>query len=92
LLQPNANEVDLKRFIGEYLNESSEEVESASSNSRLNSMTPMLEQGFGCLTAGLAFMHEKKIRHKDIKLRNISVHGVVFLYTDSGYAFDSKYN
>jgi TolA-binding protein len=43
---------------------------------------------FGCLTRALAFLHEQKIRHKDIKPSNILVHGGNVLFTDFGLAFD----
>lgn len=51
-------------------------------------MQSTLKQAFGCLASALAFMHMKKIRHKDIKPRNILIHdGSVFL-TDFGTARD----
>jgi TolA-binding protein len=43
---------------------------------------------FGCLAQALAFLHEQKIRHKDIKPSNILVHGGNVLFTDFGLAFD----
>ncbi len=43
---------------------------------------------FGCLITGLDYMHEKQIRHKDIKPGNILVHGEKFMFTDFGLAFD----
>ncbi|USP79752.1 hypothetical protein yc1106_07026 [Curvularia clavata] len=43
---------------------------------------------FGCLARALEFLHDQKIRHKDIKPSNILVHGGKVLYTDFGLALD----
>ena len=43
---------------------------------------------FGCLTAGLAYIHSKNIRHRDIKPANILVKGEDILFTDFGIAKD----
>ncbi|KAF2786511.1 kinase-like protein, partial [Melanomma pulvis-pyrius CBS 109.77] len=43
---------------------------------------------FGCLTAGLAYIHSKNIRHRDIKPANILVKGEHVLFTDFGIAKD----
>jgi len=43
---------------------------------------------FGCLARALAFLHEQRIRHKDIKPSNILVHSGNVLFTDFGLAFD----
>lgn len=53
-------------------------------------MKHVIRQGFGCLASGLAFMHRKRIRHKDVKPQNILVHQGTFIYTDFGYSFDSN--
>lgn len=52
-------------------------------------MRTTLEKAYGCLAGALAFIHENKIRHKDIKPRNILVHRGGVLYTDFGLSFDS---
>ena len=49
---------------------------------------PLLRSFFGCLTTGLRFLHDKSIRHKDIKLQNILVHKQNVLLTDFGLARD----
>lgn len=51
-------------------------------------MTAVLEQGFGCLSLGLAFMHVRNIRHKDIKPQNILVHHERLIFTDFGASLD----
>jgi hypothetical protein len=43
---------------------------------------------FGCLARALAFLHEQKVRHKDIKPGNILVHGGNVLFTDFGLSLD----
>jgi serine/threonine protein kinase len=47
-----------------------------------------LERGFGCLSAALQYMHEKGVRHKDIKPHNILVHGASLIFADFGLAKD----
>jgi serine/threonine protein kinase len=43
---------------------------------------------FSCLARALAFLHEQRIWHKDIKPSNILVHSGNVLFTDFGLAFD----
>lgn len=43
---------------------------------------------FGCLATGLQFLHDNKIRHKDIKPSNILVDRGNILFTDFGLALD----
>ncbi|KAF2793965.1 kinase-like protein [Melanomma pulvis-pyrius CBS 109.77] len=52
----------------------------------------ILHKAFGCLASGLAFMHQQRVRHKDIKLQNILVHQGSVLYTDFGISFDFNEN
>jgi serine/threonine protein kinase len=84
VLQPVASGGDLERFLSDYCTDTNGPDDPDS-----DSMAVVLEQGFGCLVAGLAFMHENKVRHKDIKPRNILVHKERMIYTDFGYSFDS---
>ncbi|KAF2114119.1 kinase-like domain-containing protein [Lophiotrema nucula] len=51
-----------------------------------------LDISFGCLATGLAFMHRQKVRHKDIKPRNILVHNGSMIFTDFGYSLDHALN
>jgi serine/threonine protein kinase len=87
LLEPVAKEGDLDQYLADY-----EDCMQSSTmlDDRALAMTAVLEKGFGCLAAGLAFMHKRRIRHKDIKLHNILVHEGVLIYTDFGYSFDSN--
>lgn len=85
LLDPVASDGDLEDFIDEYYG-----AVETNAVAKLSTMTPIMEQAFGCLASGLSFMHSKKIRHKDIKLRNILVHNGRMIYTDFGYSFDSS--
>ncbi|MCJ1392980.1 hypothetical protein MMC18_005852 [Xylographa bjoerkii] len=43
---------------------------------------------FGCLSGALKYMHDKGIRHKDVKPTNILVHRSTVLFTDFGLAHD----
>jgi serine/threonine protein kinase len=50
----------------------------------------VLTRAFGCLASGLAFIHSRTIRHKDIKPSNILVHNGKMIYTDFGIALDAS--
>ncbi|ETI22425.1 hypothetical protein G647_06500 [Cladophialophora carrionii CBS 160.54] len=43
---------------------------------------------FGCLVAALCYLHENKIRHKDIKPQNVLVKGHQVFLTDFGISLD----
>lgn len=47
-----------------------------------------LRHFYGCLSSALLYLHENKIRHKDIKPGNILVHGDNVLLTDFGTSLD----
>jgi serine/threonine protein kinase len=53
-------------------------------------MITVLRQAFGCLLQGLQYMHQRRIRHKDIKPSNILIHHGQVIYTDFGLSFDSS--
>jgi serine/threonine protein kinase len=88
ILQPVASHGDLEAYLNEYCNITNECGHSETSTKRLENTSSILRRAFGCLAVGLAFIHEKKLRHKDIKPRNILVHNGLVLYTDFGYSFD----
>jgi serine/threonine protein kinase len=48
----------------------------------------ILSGSFGCLASGLAFIHSRTIRHKDVKPKNILVHNGKMIYTDFGISLD----
>ncbi|KAI9798053.1 MAG: hypothetical protein M1825_005652 [Sarcosagium campestre] len=48
----------------------------------------LLRGFYGCLCSGLAYLHEQKCRHKDIKPENILVKGQTIFITDFGTARD----
>ncbi|KAF2120652.1 kinase-like domain-containing protein, partial [Lophiotrema nucula] len=50
----------------------------------------ILSRSFGCLASGLAFMHQRHIRHGDIKPSNILLHQGHILYADFGIARDTS--
>lgn len=50
----------------------------------------ILKRAFGCLASGLAFIHKKAIRHKDIKPQNILIHKGIVIFTDFGIALDAS--
>ncbi|KAI9753931.1 MAG: hypothetical protein M1835_000943 [Candelina submexicana] len=49
----------------------------------------LLRTFFGCLANALKYLHDSKIRHKDIKPQNILVHRQNVLFTDFGLSRDS---
>jgi TolA-binding protein len=49
---------------------------------------PELRTFFGCLATALEYLHEQKVRHKDIKPSNILVNHGVVLFTDFGLSRD----
>lgn len=49
-----------------------------------------LRRFFGCLCAGLLYLHENQIRHKDLKPSNILVHNGTVLIADFGTSLDWK--
>lgn len=48
----------------------------------------LLRTFFGCLTAALCYLHENRIRHKDIKPQNVLVKGHQVFLTDFGISLD----
>lgn len=86
LLQPAADGGNLEDYL-EHLSDVAEK--SNSQRQRLEEMTTVLEQAFGCLATGLAYMHEKAIRHKDVKPQNILIHKGAVVYTDFGASKDT---
>jgi len=47
-----------------------------------------LRSFFGCLSAALVYLHDTRIRHKDLKPTNILVKGKSVLLTDFGISYD----
>ena len=52
------------------------------------SMSSSLRSYFGCLAAALVYLHDRSIRHKDIKPQNILVHNGTVILTDFGLSHD----
>ncbi|KAH7074607.1 kinase-like domain-containing protein [Paraphoma chrysanthemicola] len=48
----------------------------------------LIRQFYGCLVAALLYLHQKRIRHKDLKPQNILVKNTQVLITDFGTALD----
>jgi serine/threonine protein kinase len=86
LLQPAADEGDLQDYLDRYADLVEQSVNKPAD---LEKMTKVIEQAFGCLSSGLAYMHSKGIRHKDIKPGNILVHRGMVVYTDFGASKDT---
>lgn len=82
IMDPKASDGDLAKFLDAYLQKDL-------SATRRVSMTSILARAFGCLASGLAFMHQHRIRHKDVKPRNILIHQGMVYWIDFGYAKDS---
>ncbi|KAH7070329.1 kinase-like domain-containing protein, partial [Paraphoma chrysanthemicola] len=91
IMMPVADGGDLEKFLDEfnqYRNEHASQISGHEASQMLWKMG-VLQMAFGCLAAGLMFMHDQKIRHKDIKPSNILIHGGKVLYTDFGIARDT---
>lgn len=89
ILQPVADEGDLDAFLDRF-REDMEESETSGVRQVDQAKVATLKRAFGCLAGGLAFMHKQRIRHKDIKPRNILIHRGSVVYTDFGYSLDSS--
>jgi serine/threonine protein kinase len=48
----------------------------------------LLRTFFGCLCNGLQYLHQSKIRHRDVKPTNILVKGATVLWADFGISLD----
>lgn len=53
-----------------------------------NAKKPLLRSFFGCLAHALHFLHQSKIRHRDIKPQNILVKGDTVYLADFGISLD----
>jgi serine/threonine protein kinase len=86
--QPAADEGNLEQYIDNY----SEAIEKCSSSflDNLNRAEAVLQRAFGCLASGLTYIHSKKIRHRDIKPRNIVMHQGSVIYIDFGSSKDAS--
>jgi serine/threonine protein kinase len=83
ILHPVADGGDLDTFIHHF-----RDYGSGWDAQKYNQSIAILQRAFGCLASGLAFMHRKRIRHKDINGRNILVHQGSVTYTDFGISKD----
>ena len=64
------------------------EIEIIGSEERVSERRSFLRTFFGCLTSALCYLHEHRVRHKDIKPQNVLVKGHGVLLTDFGISFD----
>lgn len=87
LLTPVADEDDLDSYLEKLIHYQQQPELHAE---RIDIMTDVLKQSFGCLAAGLAYMHKSRVRHKDIKTHNILIHQNRVLYTDFGISIDTS--
>jgi serine/threonine protein kinase len=81
ILTPVADGGDLHEYLVRYQDTDTADPERGE-------RTTILYRAFGCLASGLAFMHQERVRHKDIKPKNILIHQGSVLYTDFGISFD----
>ncbi|KAH8701441.1 kinase-like domain-containing protein [Phaeosphaeriaceae sp. PMI808] len=81
LLIPIANGGDLRAYL--------QDIKDAG-NPLTEEQHSVLNDSFGCLASGLAFIHKHTIRHKDIKPSNILIHNDRIIYTDFGISYDAS--
>jgi serine/threonine protein kinase len=48
----------------------------------------VIHRGLGCLCVAVNFLHQRSIRHEDLKPQNILIHGDNILLTDFGFSLD----
>lgn len=48
----------------------------------------ILYRGFGCLCGAINYLHQRNIRHEDLKPQNVLIHGDNILLTDFGFSLD----
>ncbi|KAH8727758.1 kinase-like domain-containing protein, partial [Phaeosphaeriaceae sp. PMI808] len=87
ILQPAADEGSLEDYLGNYWDKLEQP---GPAKEDVDLVVPVLEKAFGCLASGLAYIHGKGVRHKDIKPQNILVHRGSILYTDFGSSKDAN--
>lgn len=87
LLSPVADGGDLDKYLERY---SALRRNFGAQAAQVVLMGNVLCKAFGCLAAGLDFIHRNRVRHKDIKTHNILIHGNCVLYADFGLSFDSN--
>jgi serine/threonine protein kinase len=90
ILHPVADEGDLAEFLEVYWERQDAAQDLGTDDTKLQNARSILKRAFGCLASGLAFMHEQRIRHKDIKPQNILIHQGAVIFTDFGYSLDSS--
>ncbi|CAN9457111.1 unnamed protein product [Alternaria alternata] len=61
VLHPVASDGDLEQYLADYQNDA-QAGDAAFPDSRLSSMTASLEQAFGCLISGMAYMHKNRVK------------------------------
>jgi len=72
-------ECDLKDYLNNCVSDS---------KSNLHSPKSFIRSFFGCLTSALSYLHDNRIRHKDIKPQNVLVSQYTVYLTDFGIALD----
>jgi len=91
ILSPVADQGDLDRFLGESKSMKDRyDAHEGPLRFEIDQMASVLHRAFGCLASGLDYMHQRRIRHKDIKAHNILIHHGHVIYTDFGLSFDSN--
>ncbi len=98
LLKPAAT-ADLDKLLKRYSrNKFAYDKDSPDSRRDRITLKPIILTAFGCLSRGLAYIHGRNIRHKDIKPSNILYEKAFppnparFLWADFGLAYDFGHN
>ncbi|KAF1953207.1 kinase-like protein [Byssothecium circinans] len=73
IMEP-VGDIDLRELLGD--------------TEKIQTYRSSLKKAFGCLANGMAYLHDKEVRHRDIKPDNFILHKGLFIFIDFGTSRD----